>query len=82
MTATESIAKSAKEFITLCEAAKRIPGRPHASTLTRWAHKGVRGTRLATYRSGNRLFTTQEDIDKFLNALNTSQDEQLAAEGC
>ncbi len=69
-------------YLNLNEAAQKIPGRPHLSTLHRWAEKGVRGIRLRTVRVGHRRFTTQDDIDQFLAKLNESTDQQLAREGC
>lgn len=66
----------------LKEAAKRIPGNPHFSTLIRWSQKGVHGVKLETKRFGNRVFVTQEAIDRFLAELNQSDADKLAAEGC
>jgi hypothetical protein len=69
-------------YFPLNEAAQRIPGRPHLSTLHRWAQKGVNGVRLQTKRVGNRRFTTQGAIDQFLAELNKTDAERLAEEGC
>jgi hypothetical protein len=71
----------ATAFIPLNEAAKQIPGRPHLSSLHRWANRGVRGVKLETVRVGNRRFVTQEAIDRFLAELNKSDSERLAEEG-
>jgi hypothetical protein len=62
--------------MTLGEAAKWIADRtggrrPHVSTLSRWAIKGVRGARLVTTRVGGRYLTTQADLASFLDALNS-----------
>lgn len=70
------------DYIPLNEAAKRIPGRPHESTIWRWAQKGVRGVKLETKRFGNRNFVTQAAIDRFLAELNTTDAERLESEGC
>jgi hypothetical protein len=73
---------NATAFIPLAEAAKQIPGRPHVSTCHRWAVKGVNGVKLETKRVGNRRFTTQAAIDEFIEELNKTDAERLAAEGC
>lgn len=57
-------------LIDLSEAAKRLPNRPHTSTLWRWARKGVRSraggrVRLEVRRLGGKLFTTAEALDRF-----------------
>jgi hypothetical protein len=62
--------------MTLGEAARWIADRtggrkPHVSTLSRWAIKGVRGTRLSTTRVGGRYLTTQADLASFLDTLNS-----------
>lgn len=60
--------------LTLTEAARACPGRPHPSTLWRWARKGVRGAngvtvKLEHVRLGARIFTSREAIDCFGRAL-------------
>jgi hypothetical protein len=61
------------EYITLSDAAKRLPtpnGRRIAtSTLFRWATKGCSGVRLETRRFGKRIFTTLAALDAFGKAL-------------
>ena len=69
------------DYILLSEAAKIIPGRPHQSTIWRWAIRGVRGVKLETIQAGKRRFTTKEAIDQFLAELNTSDAERLEGEG-
>ena|SRR5688572_5381117 len=54
--------------LTLAQAAKLTPGRPHASTLFRWATKGHRGVRLQVWNYGRRLFTTLEAVEAFARA--------------
>ena len=38
------------EYMNLTEAAELIPGRPHLSTIHRWAQHGVKGVKLETLR--------------------------------
>lgn len=55
-----------EKLISLVEAARLLPVRPHASTLSRWASVGVNGLRLATTKVGGRRYTTQSDLERFL----------------
>ena len=54
---------------TFPQAAKLFPIVPHVATVARWAFKGVRGVKLEYGRSGRRLFTTTEAVNRFVNAL-------------
>ena len=56
--------------LTLTQASKRIPGRPHASTLWRHISKGfvaADGSRifLEHMRYGRRIFTSLEAVERF-----------------
>lgn len=55
-----------------------IPGRPHPTTVGRWATRGVRGIRLETVRIGGRLYTSAEAVQRFVAAL-TATDGLVAA---
>jgi len=55
-----------KEFLTLSEAAKVIPGRPHRNTIARWMHKGARGRKLKFWRIGSKIVTTESAIRQFM----------------
>jgi hypothetical protein len=56
----------ADEFLTLEEASKVFPGRPHKNTIRRYMHKGHRGKILRSWRCGNRLITNRRSIYEFL----------------
>lgn len=56
------------EYITLEEACKIAPGRPHKNTLIRWCDRGYSGIRLKSWRMGRRRFTTRRALDDFLCA--------------
>lgn len=62
-----------EHVVTFTEATAIIPkfnGRKmHASSLWRWARKGVRGVRLETLRLGGRYVTTVEAIERFAKTL-------------
>ena len=55
-----------EDCLTLIDAAKALPGRPHVSSLRRWGKNGVRGVKLRTFRSGNRVCTTRQFLNEFL----------------
>lgn len=70
--------------MSLGEAARWIADRtggrkPHVSTLSRWAIKGVRGARLATTLVGGRYLTTQADLATFLDTLNSPAADRVQA---
>lgn len=56
-------------LLTLPQAAALFPVTPCASTVWRWATKGVRGTILNTVRTGARLYTTVEAVEAFMREL-------------
>lgn len=62
-----------EQILTFSEAAKVLPkvnGRhTHASTIWRWARKGVRGVHLEVRRFGGRFVTSVEALDRFGKAL-------------
>ncbi|HEX6987617.1 MAG TPA: DUF1580 domain-containing protein [Planctomycetaceae bacterium] len=58
-------------LISLTEAAKELPGRPHIATVHRFASKGARGHVLETVTCGGRRFTSREATRRFLTAQNS-----------
>ena len=57
-------------LISLSEAAKITPGRPHTATLTRWCRPGIKArtgerVRLRHWRVGRKIFTTAEALEEF-----------------
>jgi hypothetical protein len=57
-----------EQLLRLNEAAKRLPGQPHRSSLERWTHDGVRGRRLETVLIGGRRYTSLEALQRFAAA--------------
>jgi hypothetical protein len=55
-------------IVSLREAAKLLPGRPHISTLHRWRKIGCRGVKLQTIKVGGRYFVSHKAIQEFLAA--------------
>ena len=57
-------------LISLSEASKITPGRPHTATLTRWCRPGIKArtgqrVRLKHWRVGRKIFTTAEALQEF-----------------
>jgi hypothetical protein len=52
-------------LVTLAQAARMLPGRPHISTLWRWYRRGVGGIKLETILVGGRRFTSAEALSRF-----------------
>ncbi len=70
-------------YITLSEAAKSLPGRPHASALWRWCRKGVRtrgGRRiyLAHIRLGQNIYVKPEELELFGRKVAMADGEHFA----
>lgn len=68
-----------EEPLTLTEATKIFPGRPHKNTLRRWHKVGFRGIKLRCFFSGATLCTTRAAIEEFLAAINPAQATAAAA---
>lgn len=57
-----------EDVLSMSQAAKELPGRPHVSTLWRWANRGVRGVKLETVCIGDRIFTSRQSLTRFIEA--------------
>lgn len=54
------------EFLTLREAAKLLPGRPHISTIIRWSKRGCSGRVLRVTKVGGRNYVTRQELLRFV----------------
>lgn len=63
------------EYLSIADAAARMPGRVTVSTVWRWTTAGYRGVRLRTQRVGWRLWTTPAWVDEFLVAIEQANDQ-------
>ena len=54
-----------ESLLSISDAAKSRPSRPHVSTLWRWINRGVRGVQLETCLIGGRRFTSVEALERF-----------------
>jgi Protein of unknown function (DUF1580) len=57
-----------ESLISLVEAALQTPGRPHVSTVWRWATRGFRGIVLETITVAGKRFTSKEALCRFFEA--------------
>ena len=63
-------------LLRLKQAAKRLPGNVHISTVYRWIKLGVNGgTKLEAVKMGGQLYTSEEAMQRFGNALTTPEGE-------
>lgn len=66
---------SHERLITLSEAARLIPGRPHASTIWRWRTRGVKGRKLESVTIGGKAYTSREALQRFAVASGGTEPE-------
>lgn len=59
---------NSERLISLTEAAKVLPGRPHISSIFRWISTGAKGIKLETIVCAGRRFTSLEAIERFIAA--------------
>lgn len=55
-------------LIPVLKASAHIPGRPHFATVWRWSTKGVRGVKLESVVVGTRRYTSEQAIQRFIEA--------------
>ncbi len=56
---------SSEDLLSLGEAAKLIPGRPHCTTIWRWSCRGVAGVQLESIKLGRTRYTSREALQRF-----------------
>src|SRR5262245_66623007 len=67
-----------ESLISLPEACRIIPGRPHLATVYRWFQRGVRGgIKLETALVGGRRFTSREAVQRFVDRLSGDRSDAL-----
>jgi hypothetical protein len=69
-----------EDILTIKQAAKRLPTRPHISALYRWAKEGLHGIRLETLRVGGTMCTSTEALQRFFSAVTEATHEPTLAE--
>ncbi len=69
-----------ESLISIVEATRLIPGRPHLATVYRWFNKGVRGgIKLETALVGGRRFTSREAVQRFVDRLSGPRGDAVQA---
>jgi hypothetical protein len=62
-----------ENLVTLTQATKLLPQvdgkRIHISTLWRWCKKGLKGINLEYFRTGSKIVTSQEALQRFFDAI-------------
>lgn len=74
--ADSTLTQSLRDAVTLAKAAHLFSPVPHVATLWRWATRGTRGVRLASWTVGGRRVTTPQAVEDFLRALNADADRE------
>lgn len=67
-----------ERLLSISEAAKSLPNRPHVDTLWRWVYKGCKGVKLETISIGGRRFTSAEALQRFVERSTAAADRQPA----
>jgi hypothetical protein len=69
-TATATSRILTEDVLTINDARKEIASvtgqRPDISTMTRWIHRGLGGTKLEAVRIGRQLITSKQAITRFI----------------
>jgi hypothetical protein len=71
------------DWLSLRQASAELPGRPHHSTLRRWAIDGFDGTRLKVLKVGGRFFTKKAWLTDFcqrVTAATTDEFDQIESD--
>jgi hypothetical protein len=63
-----------EHMLTIAEAARELPGRPHVSTLWRWIQRGCRGVRLEAILIGGIRYTSRESLQRFCDSITAAAD--------
>lgn len=66
-----------ESLVTLSVAANSLPGNPHPSTLQRWRVRGIHGVRLETVLVGGIRYTSDEALQRFIEATTAAADGEL-----
>jgi hypothetical protein len=57
------------QYLSINEAAQRLPGRPHRNSVRRWMLRGCYGEKLRSVRFGAKRLTTDQWISEFVEAV-------------
>ena len=68
-----------ENWLTLSQAAKLVPGKPHPATIWRWCRDGANGVRLAFIKSGARIVVSERALIEFLERSTQADAERFEA---
>ncbi len=57
---------NSENLVTINEATKTLPSRPHIATGWRWVYRGCKGIKLETVCIGGRRYTSEEALQRFI----------------
>lgn len=60
------------QYLSISEASQRLPHRPHKNSVRRWMTEGCYGIVLRSTRFGGKRLTTEEWINDFVAAVQSS----------
>lgn len=60
----------AEDLMTIEQAAKVFPHRPHIASIYRYKDRGLRGVKLETIRLGRAYYTSTQAVHRFIAATN------------
>lgn len=67
-----------ESLVSIKETPARLPSRPHVATVWRWIQRGCRGVKLETVLVGGRRFTSEESIQRFVEATTAAANGEAA----
>jgi hypothetical protein len=66
------------QYLSITQAAQRLPGRPHRNSVRRWMGQGCYGIKLRSVRFGGKRLTTEIWCDEFTEAVTARTGRQLS----
>lgn len=55
-----------ENWLTLAQASRLVPGKPHPASLWRWCRTGANGVKLAFIKAGSRIVVSERALVEFL----------------
>ena len=57
-----------EDLVSISQAAKALPNRPHVSTVWRWTRRGIGGKKLSIIKIGGHTYTSVQALTRFLDS--------------
>lgn len=68
--------------VTVTQAAKLFPNRPHVASVWRWILNGLNGINLESVKIGGRRYTSREAIQRFIERTTALADQKEVPVRC